>query len=808
MEYVEGTTVSDWLKEEPRSWREVLAIFRQAGQGLAAAHAAQLVHRDFKPGNVLLGKDGRVQVMDFGLARLSVPGEEAETRETPVPLVSEAPGAILRLYEQITLTGVVMGTPQYMAPEQYRGDTPDARSDQFSFCAALYYALYGQRPFKPLKMVEALKQSRPRAPGGEQQTLTLPPPTARSGKGFWGRSGEVEEKEEPVILEPPREPRVPSWLRLAVMRGLSLAPEKRFASMEELLTHLSGPRPAVRRLWAVAVASVILLVYPLIWYGLVAKPDLCTDTELALVGAWDGDTQGRVEAAFTASGRPYAASTWETVKQTLDGYSGRWVRMQTQVCQAAQQGSQQADSGLAARQGCLEQRRVRLEALTQVLAQADGRMVDRALDAVGALPNLERCADVESLPWTVRPPETPDALAQVRSLQGRLARVQALGSAGQHPEALALAEPILKEARALDYPPLLATALFEVASCRAKTGDTKTPVPLMIEAWWAAERGRDDALRVELASQLAFFVGYTEANAQAGQQWGQHAQAVLDRLGGDDALQADLLMRLGAVAAREGRFTEVKELNERALALNDRARGPHHPKRTSILTNLGNAYTDLGQRQRGRELLEEALSLHERLLGVGHPGGLIIRMNLASVLNYLKDFQGAQRHLEVVLAQAPGTYGQEHIIVGGAHEGLAFSLYEQGRYDEALEQGAKALAVLEKAGGPKHPDLAHVLCDLGRVHLKQRRADTALKYLERALALGNPSRSLAGSIRFSLAQALREQGQGLERARALAKQAQEDFLASNQQDEATEVERFQARLSSEPRLSKRGARQR
>jgi tetratricopeptide (TPR) repeat protein len=553
----------------------------------------------------------------------------------------------------------------------------------------------------------------------------------------------------------------------------------------------------------VAVASVILLAYPLIWYGLFARPDPCADTELELVGAWDADTRGRVEAAFTASGRPYAASTWETVKQTLDSYSGRWVRMQTQVCQAAQELSQGAEAGLAARQACLEQRRTQLEALTRVLAQADGRMVDRALDAVGALPALERCADVEALTRTVRPPETPEALAQVQDLQARLAKVRALSSAGKHPEALALAEPILTEARALAYPPLLADALYEVAACRGKTGDTKTPVSLMMEAWWAAEQGRDDVLRAELASQLAFFVGYTEANPQEGRRWGQHAQAVLNRLGGDDALQADLLMRLGAVAAREGRFTEVKELNERALALNDRVRGPHHPKRTLILTNLGNAYNDLGQLQRGLELLEEALSLHERLLGVGHPGALIIRMNLAAGLSDLKDFKGAQRHLEQVLALAPSTHGPEHLMVGASHEGLAYNLYEQGRYDEALEHGTQGLAIMEKAGGPKHPDLANALSTLGQIHLKQQRPKTARAYLERGLALDNPDTSLRGLLRFTLARTLVELGQGSQRAKTLAQQARQDFLAMNMKDDAARVERFLSQLDRKAKPSKR-----
>ncbi|MCP3137017.1 protein kinase [Pyxidicoccus sp. QH1ED-7-1] len=206
MELVRGATLSGWLRARERPWREVLDLFLAAGAGLAAAHRTGLVHRDFKPANVLVGEDGRARVTDFGLAMWEHP--ERATRALPEG--TEAPG--------LTRAGAVPGTPAYMSPEQRAGQPVDARSDQYSFCVALHEALHGERPALP----EAAGLSRERTP--------------RGGK------------------------RLPAHLEAALARGLAPAPEDRFPSMEALLAELSRPAPSRARPVGLRLAIALVLL--------------------------------------------------------------------------------------------------------------------------------------------------------------------------------------------------------------------------------------------------------------------------------------------------------------------------------------------------------------------------------------------------------------------------------------------------------------------------------------------------------------------------------------------------------------------
>ncbi|EDM73902.1 serine/threonine kinase family protein, partial [Plesiocystis pacifica SIR-1] len=202
MEFVRGQSLDRWLRagDEARPWREVVEVFRQAGRGLAAAHEAGIVHRDFKPHNAILGEDGVVQVLDFGLARAATaPGAGEGASESAIREVLGAfePGSgsgsgSAALSNKLTVTGSILGTPAYMAPEQWRGEVVDARGDQFSFCVALYEGLYGRLPFAGDNPAELL------------------------GNVLAGR-----------VREPPSTARVPAWVGRAVLRGLAIDPDQR-----------------------------------------------------------------------------------------------------------------------------------------------------------------------------------------------------------------------------------------------------------------------------------------------------------------------------------------------------------------------------------------------------------------------------------------------------------------------------------------------------------------------------------------------------------------------------------------------------
>ncbi len=219
MEYLVGGTLRDWMATQGRPWRDVVKMFVAVGKGLAAAHAEGLVHRDFKPDNVLLDRTGTPKVADFGLARLSGPSVEDSSEEV-------SPQATPRTDARVTRTGAMTGTPAYMAPEQFRGKATDGRTDQFAFCVALYEALYGRRPFAAETVFDLAEAV-------------------------------IRERVEPA----PNNANVPSWIRRSLVRGLRAEAAERHATMEDLLAALEAdPVARVRRVVAVSLAALVLVV--------------------------------------------------------------------------------------------------------------------------------------------------------------------------------------------------------------------------------------------------------------------------------------------------------------------------------------------------------------------------------------------------------------------------------------------------------------------------------------------------------------------------------------------------------------------
>jgi hypothetical protein len=234
MELVEGRTLASWQREQARGWREVIETFMAAGVGLAAAHRVGLVHRDFKPLNVLVGFDGRVRVTDFGLAR---PVAQTDSGEA-TPSDSSHDG---NTEWTLTMTGGLVGTPRYMAPEQFRAGPADARSDQYSFCVALFTALYGRHPFFP--------------DGVKKPPLRELAQLVTAG----------------VLIEPVPGEDIPSGIWEVLRRGLSADPAQRYPSMDLLIADLTkhvAPATTARvkpRSIALAVVAAVAVVVAAFW---------------------------------------------------------------------------------------------------------------------------------------------------------------------------------------------------------------------------------------------------------------------------------------------------------------------------------------------------------------------------------------------------------------------------------------------------------------------------------------------------------------------------------------------------------------
>jgi predicted Ser/Thr protein kinase len=255
MELVEGVTLAEWIREKKRPRADVIAAFSSAGRGLAAAHAIGVVHRDFKPENVLVGRNGRIAVTDFGLA---LAGDRA-AEEPAVGSPDEAPPS--NLGATLTRPGTVLGTPRYMSPEQRAGAKVDARSDQYSFALALYEALFGAPPFAA-------------EPSGAEHDARDPPKLR--DPSFEARAG------------------VPVRLARALRRALAPEPDDRFPSLDALLDEIAPyAAPPSRRRGATLLAAGVAVV-------------------AASIGgaAWLGRAPGQIARApaSTPTGAPEASS--------------------------------------------------------------------------------------------------------------------------------------------------------------------------------------------------------------------------------------------------------------------------------------------------------------------------------------------------------------------------------------------------------------------------------------------------------------------------------------------------------------------
>lgn len=802
MELVQGATLAEWFRKQP-GWRAVLRVMIQAGRGLAAAHAAGLVHGDVKPSNVLVADDGRVCVTDFGLARSSDPASD---------------------------DAGVAGTPAYMAAEQFAGGPATASTDQFAFCVALYEGLYGRRPFEGrdgAALREAVTAGAPRFPA---------------------------------------RPRVPGRLIRAVRRGLAADPAKRFRSLTALLAELDLAARRRTRVVAAGAVAVAGVAAALAWGGSARGPH-CDLGASELAGVWDGNAREHARGAFAATNLPYALVSFAAASTALDRYATAWANAYDDTCAATHVRKVQSAALLDLRMECLRRRKQALAAVAATFVAADPATVRGSVDAAGALPSISACAEVASLQELERRPADAAARGNIAIAENELARCSAKLDAGRDRDAGGCAGAMTSVANQLHYGPLVAEAELLAGKAATRLRDFDRADAALTRALLAAETSRDSRTRAQallwlvavsaeratfadghkhldqaaavvkgldddpdLSATLALNQGLLamrESKLDAATDALARAIALREKLfGPSDARVAEPRGVLAVVQLMRKQYSEARVTIDRTLAVQRAALGDTHPAIGKTLNTLaqlqmrtGDLDGALATQRRSYELLVAAygeahrdvvVSLGtaaaaymfagkyaeaepfarssaeqmEKVAGPDSPDTAIALQTYAATLTRLgKTDQALEIHRRT-LAIREKTLGQDHLMTTQSEVNVALELRTKGRCEEALPLLAAALAARTKQLPANHPDILRVLQTTADCQVDLGHASDAVATFERVVAGYDavPRRSADDHVthaiaEFGLARALWDANGARDRAIRLARDAKAELDA-------------------------------
>ena len=733
MELIEGQTMAAWLQRH-RTWSEVVKAFIQAGRGVAAAHQRGLIHRDFKPGNVIIGPE-RVCVLDFGLARASQQSSTDVERQERRRQFTGPHGALIT---SLTKTGSVMGTPPYMAPEQHRGIEVDHRTDQYAFCVALFQGLYDAWPFEG-DTTHALARAKER---------TAPATVRRRG--------------------------VPNRVHAALLRGLSPDPRDRFRCLEDLIRELERAVARPRRRRAVAVAGGVS-------FGLLAagaayanRPDDGCDAAARRVETtWNAKSAAAVTDAFAATELAFAPVTAERTTAALDRYADAMTRSYVEVCEDVDK-RDDPDHG-AEQRFCLDQRAAELGALVQVLRRPDPQTVGKALSAVRKLQEPARCLDqayASSLLEGVASDAEREALA---AFKAEAAAVRSAFDAGRYAEALVQAEALVEHADGMGQRRSVAEAKYlqalvlqylspderaaadELEAAALMLRATRQPAlefeawiqlaPLLAGRFTDIERAEQAMRHAEAASEAGGEVAqdrvslwrvrgivhaaagnYVEAEAAL---W--EALALAELLDLDEERLASTLNTLATVLRHQGRADESVRMQQRALSVAEVALGENHPDLAAFHSNLASAYKAMKLPKVALPHQQRAVELFTIVSGEANQQVLAALTNLAGIHYALRDFDKAEEVWREVLDEL-GDDGRPETRAQVLNN-LGVLANDAGRHDEAVELQRSALALKSEAFGSRHPSLVSTYHNLGLALLDGGRPADARPYLQEGAEL-------------------------------------------------------------------------
>lgn len=727
MEFIEGVTLAKWLRQQPRSKQEILDAFILAGRGLLAAHAAGLFQANFKPHNVLVSQDGRICVSDLGLA-------DAHTLEGAGPAPNqlsfsfERSGAANSLPSKpLTQLSDLTNAPQYTAPEQREGTPVDRRTDAFKFCAALYEALYH-----------------------------LPPPT---GDAAAGQSGISQANTRISGSSTARVPK--SRVHQVLLRGLHAEPDKRYPSMNSLLSALSRQRRQTRRWWiggGVAAGLGILLLLGLYVSVLVKRQQLiCSGAAAKVAMVWDANRKLAVHDSLLRTGKPYAEETWDRVEQALDRYSAQWVAMHTEACQATRIRGEQSEALLDVRMQCLNRRLADLTALTQLLGRVESSWLDKVTHAAQELTPIGVCADVVALTAPVPLPEEPSKRTRLASMLRALSETVAMQRLGQYVQAQAAGETLVQAAHELGYPPFEAEALYWLGIIQSSRGQSQAAVDTLLRAAAAGVAGRDLRIAAKAWSRLVSITGFNLQQSAEASKWEMLASSAISALGDNPEAKFELASARCVAAYPQPTREQTLSLCQESLAAAIKVYGPSHFHVSAQMNNLADILAARNQTEQALSFYRQSLQITQQQLGNSHPSVAIHLNNLGETLGNLGKYREALPYLSEAVELQQRVLEPGHLQRGVVLATLGQLQWGDGQVAAASATLQGAIKVLEKGFPPGHSNLVTAQIMLVRVLLAQQQNLEAQRLAEKLLSKENTEPSVIADVNYLLGQALARQ---------------------------------------------------
>lgn len=682
MEYIPGGTVRQWL-ETPRSWGEIVGLFIQAGRGLAGAHAIELVHRDFKPDNVLVGEDGRARVADFGLARAIVPKLDRDSVERTAAW-SEASGGtrsatasgsqppfepassserMSLLSNKITQTGAAVGTVAYMAPEQWGGAELDARADQFSFCVALFEALYGVRPFA----------------GRNAGALLYNIQRGRFQDPLPGR-------------------RVPRRILKILRRGLASDPESRFPSMLVLLRRLER-RPISRPRIAFSIGALGVATVVGATMNTEDAEDPCEAGVAEMRRLWTPAVEGELQQAAAATGKVHAVDALERAVRALSSYADKWTDAYADACASTHVRKEQTESTFELVAACLAERRRAFESTVGELQTGELDKLESSVRAATSLPGIDPCTNTAALGQLDPLPSDSEVRQSLLNVRAEIQALREQASDMDYEDAIARAEELLERAQEIGYRPTTGRARLAIVAVQERASRFTTDDQVR-EAFNDGLASGDYHLAADAAALSVEF--HAPKDAAEAHRWGSTGATLLDEIGASKLAYLRLLRAEGVAYGMAMDFEHAEPLF-REIIDDLLAEDPEDPRLAGAYSDLAVMLTHKGEHEAAATFLEEAHARAIQAKGPRHPDVALTLANVARIRLGMGERRVAIPMFEEARAVLSAAYGEEDPTVARLDNDLADLYAGSGEVNRAIALLEHAIKVMRTTDGDRLP---------------------------------------------------------------------------------------------------------